>query len=63
MVAIAVVSDSAYALLAGSVGRWLWKSPRFVRSERYVSGTVYIGLGALAALSGSGRGAGFSAHR
>jgi len=63
MVAIAVVSDSAYALLAGGVGRWLWKNPRFVRSERYVSGTVYIGLGALAALSGSGRGVGMATHR
>lgn len=63
MVGIAIVSDSAYALLAGSVGRWLWRNPRFVRSERYVSGTVYIGLGALAALSGSGRGAGPPAHR
>ena len=63
MVAVAVVSDSAYALLAGSVGRWLWKSPRFARSERYVSGTVYIGLGALAAFSGSGREATSAAHR
>jgi threonine/homoserine/homoserine lactone efflux protein len=63
MVAVAIVSDSAYALLAGSVGRWLWRNPRFVRSERYVSGTVYIGLGALAALSGSGREAGSATHR
>jgi threonine/homoserine/homoserine lactone efflux protein len=64
MVAVAVVSDSAYALLAGSVGRWLWRNPRFVRSERYVSGTVYIGLGALAALSGAGgREAATATHR
>jgi threonine/homoserine/homoserine lactone efflux protein len=63
MVGIAVVSDSAYALLAGSVGRWLWQNPRFVRSERYVSGTVYIGLGALAAFSGSGRESAVAGHR
>jgi threonine/homoserine/homoserine lactone efflux protein len=63
MVAVAVVSDSAYALLAGSVGQWLWRNPRFVRSERYVGGSVYIGLGALAALSGAGRGAAPSVHR
>jgi threonine/homoserine/homoserine lactone efflux protein len=62
MVGIAIVSDSAYALLAGSVGRWLWRSPRFVRSERYVSGTVYIGLGALAAFSGTGRGSASATH-
>ena len=50
-VGLALISDSAYALLAGTFGRWLWSHPRFVRGERYVSGTVYIGLGALAALS------------
>jgi len=53
-VGLAVVSDGAYALLAGTAGRWLWSHPRFVRGERYVSGTVYIGLGAFTALSGSG---------
>jgi threonine/homoserine/homoserine lactone efflux protein len=53
-VGLAILSDSAYALLAGSMGRWLWGHPRFVRGERYVSGTVYIGLGAIAALSGPG---------
>jgi threonine/homoserine/homoserine lactone efflux protein len=52
-VALAVISDGAYALLAGTAGRWLWRNPRFVRGERYVSGTVYIGLGAFTALSGS----------
>lgn len=52
-VALAMVSDSAYALLAGTAGRWLWRHPRFVRGERYVSGTVYIGLGAFAAFSGA----------
>jgi threonine/homoserine/homoserine lactone efflux protein len=53
-VALALISDGAYALLAGTVGRWLWRHPRFVRGERYVSGSVYIGLGAYTALSGSG---------
>jgi threonine/homoserine/homoserine lactone efflux protein len=53
-VTLALVSDSLYALLAGTAGRWLWRHPRFVSSERYVSGSVYIGLGAFAALSGSG---------
>jgi threonine/homoserine/homoserine lactone efflux protein len=53
-VGLALLSDSAHALLAGTMGRWLWGHPRFVRGERYVSGTVYIGLGALAALSGPG---------
>lgn len=52
-VALAMASDSAYALLAGTAGRWLWRNPRFVRGERYVSGSVYIGLGAYAALTGA----------
>ncbi len=52
-VTLAILSDSAYALLAGTAGRWLWRHPRFVRGERYVSGTVYIGLGAFAAVSGA----------
>ena len=52
-VLLAAVSDGAYALLASTAGRWLWRHPQFVRGERYVSGTVYIGLGAFAALSGS----------
>jgi threonine/homoserine/homoserine lactone efflux protein len=52
-VAMALVSDGAYALLASSAGRWLRRHPRFVRGERYVSGTVYLGLGAFAALSGT----------
>jgi threonine/homoserine/homoserine lactone efflux protein len=55
-VAMAALSDCAYALLAGTAGRWLWQHPRFVRGERYVSGTVYIGLGAFAALSGASHG-------
>ncbi len=56
-VSLAALSDSAYALLAGTAGRWLWRHPRFVRGERYVSGTVYLGLGAFAALSGASHGA------
>ena len=53
-VLLALVSDGAYALLAGTAGRWLSRHPRFVRGERYVSGSMYPGRGAFAALSGSG---------
>lgn len=52
-VALALVTDGAYALLAGTAGRWLRGRPRLVRGERYVSGAVYLGLGAAAACSGS----------
>jgi threonine/homoserine/homoserine lactone efflux protein len=54
MVGVAIVSDSVYALLAGSAGRWLRGNLRFLRLQRYFSGTVYIGLGLAAALSSSG---------
>jgi len=51
-VVMAVASDSMYALLAGSVGRWLQGRRFFRQGERFVTGSVYCGLGALAALSG-----------
>jgi threonine/homoserine/homoserine lactone efflux protein len=54
-IAIAVVSDGLYALAAGTVAHRLRGSPRFLRMERWVSGSVLVGLGAATALSGSGR--------
>lgn len=51
MVIMATVSDSLYALAAGAAGRWLRGSAHFLRFQRYFSGTVYIGLGLMAALS------------
>lgn len=50
-VAMGTVSDGAYALLAGTAGRWLRGHPRAVRGERWVTGAVYLGLGAVAALA------------
>ena len=49
---LAMLSDGAYALLGGVVGSWLrgrW-GRRFLR----LSGGVYIGLGVVAAVSGTG---------
>ncbi len=50
-VMLAVISDSMYALLAGTVGQWLKGSRAIGRAERYVVGGVYIGLGVTAALA------------
>lgn len=50
-VVMALVSDSMYALLAGYAGRWLRGNMQFLRVQRYVTGTVYIGLGITAALA------------
>ena len=38
-------TDSAYALLAGTVGDWLKHSRGYVKFERYGSGLLFIGLG------------------
>jgi threonine/homoserine/homoserine lactone efflux protein len=54
-VLMGLVTDSLYALGAGSVGRWLRASPRFIGGLRWVSGSAYIGLGVAAALSASQR--------
>jgi threonine/homoserine/homoserine lactone efflux protein len=50
-VLLAICTDGMYALLAGSLGQWLKGSRAFLRAERYVVGTVYIGLGLTAALA------------
>lgn len=54
-VLMGVCSDSMYALLAGAVGGALRGSPRFRRAERYVTGSVYIGLGVATATAGVDR--------
>ena len=48
-VAIALASDLVWALVAGSAGAVLRGSRAFLRMQRYVTGTVFVGLGALAA--------------
>ena len=52
---IAIVSDGTYAIAAGTASNWLRGNPRFLRAERWISGTVLVGLGVTAALSGSNR--------
>jgi threonine/homoserine/homoserine lactone efflux protein len=46
-------SDSVWALTAGSAAGWLRQNQAFIRNERYISGTVYLGLGMATAVSGS----------
>ena len=50
-VLLAIISDSIYALLAGSLGQWLKQKRNFWRTERYVVGSVYVGLGVTAAFA------------
>ena len=46
-------TDSAYALLAGTAGDWLKRSRGYLKFERYGSGVLFIGLGLVAAFSGT----------
>jgi threonine/homoserine/homoserine lactone efflux protein len=49
---LGLVTDTIWAIAAGTAGGMLRRSRRFVRTQRYVSGTVYIGLGVATALVG-----------
>ncbi len=55
LLVMGLLSDSVYALLAGTAGGWLKRSRHFLRAQKYITGTVYIGLGLTAALTGSNR--------
>ena len=48
-------TDSAWALLAGTAGDWLKRSRGYLKFERYGSGVLFIGLGLVAAFSGTGK--------
>jgi threonine/homoserine/homoserine lactone efflux protein len=50
-VAMAIISDGMYALLASSAGQWLKSRHQVWLAERYVAGLIYIGLGVTAALA------------
>ncbi|MGD9235714.1 MAG: LysE family translocator [Desulfobacterales bacterium] len=54
-VIMAIVTDSLYALLAGTFGQWLKGTRSFLRIERYLVGTVYIALGVMAAFTDNNR--------
>jgi len=51
-----MVTDTAYALSAGAVGRALRDRPAIGRAQRYFTGAVYIGLGLAAAGTGGRKG-------
>lgn len=53
-VLLAFVTDGMYALLAGTVGKSLKGARTFLNAERFLVGGLYIGLGLMAAFSGSG---------
>ena len=57
-VVLALCTDGLYALLSGTAADWLRRrneSSSFRRAGRYLSGSVYLALGAATAISGSGK--------
>jgi threonine/homoserine/homoserine lactone efflux protein len=52
-VVVAATTDTAYALAASAVGPALSRRGAFGALGRYLSGGVFIGLGVLAACTGS----------
>ena len=47
------MTDSCYALAAGTAGNWLKRSRGYLTFERYISGVLFIGLGLTAAFAGN----------
>jgi threonine/homoserine/homoserine lactone efflux protein len=50
---LGLITDSIWALAAGSAGETLRKSRKWAQVQRYVSGTIFVGLGIVTALTGS----------
>ena len=50
---LGMITDSIWAIAAGSAGDVLRRSRRFALVQRYVSGSVFVGLGVVTALAGA----------
>jgi threonine/homoserine/homoserine lactone efflux protein len=50
---LGMITDSIWAIAAGSAGDVLRRSRRFSLVQRYVSGSVFVGLGVVTALAGA----------
>jgi threonine/homoserine/homoserine lactone efflux protein len=48
---LGLASDLVYAVAGGAIGGWLRARPLMRRGQRYVTGAIYLGLGAFAALA------------
>ncbi len=56
LVVIGTCSDLTYTLIADRFGNWLRGNFRFLRAQRYIAGSVYVGLGVATALTGTDTG-------
>jgi threonine/homoserine/homoserine lactone efflux protein len=48
-IALGLVTDSTYALVAGSAGSWMRRSSNMMRLQRWLAGSMYVALGVTAA--------------
>lgn len=54
-IVLGIITDGAYALLAGTAAKWIRGRPRFMDMQKYLIGGIFIALGLGAALAGQGR--------
>ena len=52
-VVMALITDSAYALISSSIASRLNTNQNFAKNQRYFTGLIYIGLGVVTAFTGS----------
>ncbi len=52
---LGALTDSLWAVLGGTLGKWVGGRVNSTRFPRYFAGSVYIGLGIAAAVSGPGK--------
>ncbi|KJS87690.1 MAG: RhtB family transporter [Peptococcaceae bacterium BICA1-8] len=50
---LAILTDTSFALLAGSIGKWLKRKTSYLKAQRYITGSIYIALGVATAFTGS----------
>lgn len=55
VVLLGFASGSLYSFLSGSLGHLLRGNLKFLRAQRFFAGSVYLGLGAMTALTGNSR--------
>jgi threonine/homoserine/homoserine lactone efflux protein len=53
LILVGLVSDAVYALAAGRAGRWLQGRTPWSRWQARLAGSLYIGLGLVAACTGA----------
>jgi threonine/homoserine/homoserine lactone efflux protein len=54
-VMLGILTDGLYAVSAGAAAQWLRGHSRVLANERWISGSMYIGLGVAAAVSSGSR--------